>query len=435
MVTESRSVTVYIDDKHDKPTTMNHHSSILGAAIGDISGSAHESFRNNTNRVNYKFFTQRSSLTDDTVLTMAVAEWLMHPDRLSIADALRKWGGTWSRAHYGRAFKHFMQTGASWGATSNGAAMRVGPVGQKASSLDEALALAAESAAPTHAGGGLEAAQAIAAAVFLARAGVAQGKSVAAIKADIKTFTAGRFGYDLNLSLGEIRARMHRTALLEAEKKATGVTPTGYVSMTDGARSGEMAITAVLLADSFENAVRLAVSMGGDSDTIAAMAGAVAAQLWGIPEELILQALVYLPEEMIALINEFEDSAWQPTGIAPPNISQWPEVGECVVYGSAPDGQADEDGRFETVLSSYNHHPLQGYALPTVGKSLDEIRSGVEAFIAHAQANPLTRFHVRKVGYHKAGYTVAQIAPLFREVLAMKNVLLPAEVVAALSMQ
>lgn len=432
MVTESRSVTVYIDDKHDKPTTMNHHSSILGAAIGDISGSAHESFRNNTNRVNYKFFTQRSSLTDDTVLTMAVAEWLMHPDRLSIADALRKWGGTWSRAHYGRAFKHFMQTGASWGATSNGAAMRVGPVGQKASSLDEALALAAESAAPTHAGSGLEAAQAIAAAVFLAKSGISDHRDVAAAKADIRSYITERFGYDLDSSVEDIRARMRRTALLEAEKKSTGVAPAGYVSMTDGARSAEMAITAVLLADSFENAVRLAVSMGGDSDTIAAMAGSVAAQLWGIPEGLIRLALVYLPVEMIAVINDFDGSAWEPTGIEPPNISQWPEAGECVVYGSALDGQADEDGRFETVLSSYNHHPLQGYAIPTVGRSLDEIRSGVEAFIAHAQANPLTRFHVRKVGYHKAGYTVAQIAPLFREARSMSNVLLPEEIISCL---
>ena len=91
-----------------------------------------------------------------------------------------------------------------------------------------------------------------------------------------------------------------------------------------------------------------------------------------------------------------------------------------------------EDGWFETRPTIFTRHPAAAYPIPTVGRSLAEIQSGVEAFIAHAQAHPEMRFHVRKVGYHKAGYTVAQIAPLFAAALAMPNVLLPAELLAAL---
>ena len=411
---------------------MNHYSTILGAAIGDISGSVHESSRRAIYRTNYKFFTQQSSITDDTILTMAVADWLLHKDRLPIADALRKWGRAFPDGGYGRGFKTFMRTGSSGQATTNGAAMRVGPVGAWATSVDEALALAAEQAAPTHAAGGAEAAQAIAAAVFLAKDGFAGGREVAAVKAGIRFFISARFGYDLGLSAEEIRLRSQETARMKAEMKATGIAPVDYVRASDGARTAANAITAVLLANSYESAVRLAVSFGGDADTVAAMAGAIAAQLWGIPEELIRSALVYLPAEMISLINAFDGSAWQPTGITPPRISHWTKS-ECVVYGAAPEGQSGEEGWFDTVVSARNHHAFPGYPIPTVGKSLAEIKAGVDAFLAHAQAHPQTRFHVHKLGYHKAGYTVAQIAPLFREALAVPNVLLPAEVVEALS--
>ena len=412
---------------------MNHFSSILGAAIGDISGSVHENSRRATYKTNYKFFTKQSSFTDDTILTMAVADWLLHRDSLPIADALRKWGNAFPEGGYGSGFKTFLRTGVSAQSTTNGAAMRVGPVGEWASSVEEALALAAEQAEVTHAGSGVEAAQAIAVATFLAKDGVARGEDVAAIKAKIHSFITERFGYDLDRSAEEIRSRAQETARMKAEMKATGVAPAGYVRSSDGALTAANAITAVLLADSYESAVRLAVSFAGDADTTAAMSGAIAGGgLWGVPEELIRQALVYLPAEMISIINEFEGSTWQPTGITPPRISHWTKS-ECVVYGAAPEGQSGEEGWFDTIVSARNHHAFPGYAIPTVGRSLAEIKAGVDAFIAHAQAHPETRFHVHKLGYHKAGYSVAQIAALFCDALAMKNVLLPAEVVAALS--
>lgn len=413
---------------------MNHRSSILGAAIGDISGSAHEGARHNTFRANYQFFTQQSTLTDDTVLTMAVAEWLLHRDRISIADALRKWGSRFPNAGYGTGFKHFLKTGVAAYAPTNGAAMRVAPVGEWAKSLDEALALAEESAAVTHGEGGVTGAQAIAAATFLAKEGIARGREVDAVKADIKAYITERFGYDLSLGLEEIRSRSKEMAGKKAQYKATGIIPAGYVRSSDATLSCSMAITAALLGTGFEECVRFAVSMGGDSDTVAAMAGSIAAQLYGIPDELVTRALVFLPAEMISLINAFEGSDFQPTGISPHRIDRWSGEGECVVYGDAPEGQTPEDGWFETRPTLFTRHPAAAYPIPTVGRSFAEIQSGVEAFIAHAQAHPEMRFHVRKVGYHKAGYTVSQIAPLFAPALNLNlpNVLLPAEIIHAL---
>lgn len=410
---------------------MYHFSSILGTAIGDISGSCHESSRKNIYRTNYKFFTQQSSITDDTILTMAVSDWLLHKDSLCIADALRKWGLNFPEGGYGSGFKHFLRTGASGLATTNGAAMRVAPVGEWAKSLDEALRLAAESAAPTHAGGGMTAAQAIAGAVFLAGKGHSQAREVVDIKSDIRAFVTDCFGYDLSLTVEQIRLRSQETARQKAVKKATGIAPAGYVRSSDGVRSSEMALTAVLLADSYENAVRLAVSMGGDSDTVAAMAGGVAARLWGVPDELVRSALVFFPSEMIELINAFDGSDWQPTGITPPRMSHW-TASECTVYGAAPEGESGEEGWFDAVPSARNHHPFPSYPIPTVGKSLDEIRAAVDTFIAYAQAHPGKRFHVHKVGYHKAGYSVEQIAPLFAAARTVPNILLPEAIVAAL---
>lgn len=432
MVTESRSAPVYIDDEHDKSTTMNHHSSILGAAIGDISGSSRESAHRNIFRTNFKLFVQSSTITDDTVLSMAVAEWLLCRDHLTIADALRKWGQIYPNAGYGRGFRHFLRTGESAGTQSNGAAMRVSPVGEWAKSLDEALDIAKESAIVTHGGGGVTGAQAIAAAVFLAKNGIAQGRTVDAVKAEIKSFITTRFSYNLDLSLAQIRARCRKSAEQREQYKASGTCPEGYVSTTDASLSCSMAITAALLGQDYEETVRLAISMGGDSDTVGGMAGGIAAQLYGIPDELAQHALVFLPAEMIAVINAFEGSSFQPTGISPSRISRWTAEGECVVYGAAPEGEVSEDGWFETIPTRYSPNPHSGYAIPTIGKSLPEIKAGVDAFIAHAQAHPEMRFHVRKVGYHKAGYTVAQIAPLFAPAVGMPNVLLPAELLAAI---
>ena len=94
--------------------------------------------------------------------------------------------------------------------------------------------------------------------------------------------------------------------------------------------------------------------------------------------------------------------------------------------------EVPEDGWFETIPTRHSPNPHSGYEIPTIGKRLPEIKTGVEAFITHAQAHPEMRFHVRKLGYHEAGFSIAQIAPLFAPAIGMPNVLLPAELLAAI---
>lgn len=270
----------------------------------------------------------------------------------------------------------------------------------------------------------MKGAQAIAAAAFIARDGVARGRSVSEVKDEMKAFIAKTFGYRLDMTIDQIRLRSRDYAEKKLRFRRTGIPARDYVHMSSAELTCPMAITAVLLSESYEQAVRLAVSMGGDSDTVAAMAGSIAAQLYGIPDSLVERALVFLPSEMVEVISAFEGLFLEPSRQTPPHCRRW-TARECIVYGEAPEGQKDEEGKVETILSVFNHHAAKGYPIKTVGRSLDEIRSGVEGFLQHAKTHPGTRFHVRRVGYDKAGYTVQQIAPLFRGALEMDNVLLP----------
>ena len=406
-------------------------SSMLGAMIGDISGSAHEGARSNTFNPGYQFFTRQSSITDDSVLTAAVADWLLHRETLPLKEALMSWARRFPHAGYGSGFKHFVRTGESYRSDANGAAMRVSPVAEHATSLADALSLAKESAAPTHGDGGMKGAQAIAAAIFMAKDGVAKGNAADEVKNGMKAFIEKTFGYNLDMTVEEIRHRSKDYAAKKAEYRRTGVPSQDYVHMSSAELTCPMAVMAVLYSESYEQTVRLAVSMGGDSDTVAAMAGSIAAQLYGIPDSLVRRALVYLPSEMVDVINAFEGLGLRPSKLAPPSCRRWTSR-ECIVYGAAPEGQRDEEGKMETILSAFNHHPAKGYPIKTVGKSLEEILSGVEEFLGYAKAHPGTRFHVRRVGYDKAGYTAQQIAPMFGEALEMKNILLPWEMLKEL---
>ena len=408
-----------------------YRSSMLGAMIGDISGSAHEGARSNIFNPSYQFFTRQSSITDDSVLTAAIADWLLHRETLILKDALLKWAHLFPHAGYGGGFKHFVKTGESYHSDANGAAMRVSPVAERASSLEAALALAKESASPSHAGGGVKGAQAIAAAIFIAKDGITKDKPVAEIKDEMKAFIKDTFDYNLAMAVDEIRSRSKDYAAKKMMFKQTGVPSQDYVHTSSAELTCPMAIMAVLYTENYEQAVRLAVSMGGDSDTVAAMAGSIAAQLYGIPDTLVETALVYLPSEMIGVINAFEGLALAPSKQAPPHCRRW-TARECIVYGDAPAGENGEEGKMETILSRFNHHPAQGYPIMTVGASLEDIRSGVDGFLAYTKTHPGTRFHVRKVGYDKAGYSARQIAPLFKGALEMENVLLPAEILEEL---
>jgi ADP-ribosylglycohydrolase len=241
----------------------------FGAVVGDIAGSTYE--RDNCKSEQCKIFAEGSCCTDDTVLTLATARHLcLTMDDNDENEVGSKYVNVYIReslmypnAGYGSMFIDWLRDSKhrpynSWG---NGSAMRASPIGWAAKDLGWALQEAEKSASVTHNhADGVKGAQAVAAAVFLARTGKT--------KEEIKSFVADNFGYNLNRTLASIRPNY------KFDPSCSGSVPE--------------AIIAFLESENFEDAVRKSISLGGDSDTIACITGAVAhAYYREIPEDWV----------------------------------------------------------------------------------------------------------------------------------------------------
>lgn len=254
---------------------------MLGALVGDIVGSIYE-FQN-TKLMDFGLFTPWSTFTDDSVMTLAVAKWLIEDEAHTIhylIHCMKELGNRYPNAGYGVKFFIWLQEDDpqpynSWG---NGSGMRVSPVGLYAKTLDEALALAAVTASVSHNHPeGVKGAQAIAACVFLCK----EGKS----KEEIKEYVEKTFDYDLNRKIADIR-------------------PT-YDFDVSCQRSVPEAIIAFFEGNSFEEVIRLAISLGGDSDTIGCMAEAIAACMYSIPDSITDKCDSLLPEDLREIKDKF----------------------------------------------------------------------------------------------------------------------------------
>jgi ADP-ribosylglycohydrolase len=250
---------------------------MLGAIIGDIIGSVfeHAPIKNE----NFLLFSLQSRFTDDTVLTVAVADAILN--NKSYKDALLQWGRKYPYAGYGGNFFQWLQSDNpqpynSWG---NGAAMRVSPVGFAFETLEQVLAEAKKSAEVSHNHPeGIKGAQAVAAAIWLARH--------ENTKIHIKDYLEATFNYNLKVPLEEIKKDY------EFEISAQDSVP--------------QAITAFLASNSMEDAIRKAVSLGGDSDTQACIAGAIGQAFFkDIPKKIIKEMVDFLPKEMRIIVNQF----------------------------------------------------------------------------------------------------------------------------------
>lgn len=250
---------------------------MIGAIVGDVIGSVHE--RSGTKTKDFPLLTEHSRFTDDTVLTVAVAEKLLRG--AEYVDLFHRYFHDYPHAGYGGTFVRWASARErepynSWG---NGSAMRVSPVGIAFDTLDEVMRHAQHSADATHNHPeGVKGAQATAVAVFLART----GKS----KAEIRAHVESAFGYDLSAKLDDIR-------------------PT-YAFDVSCQGSVPQSLVAFLESESYEDAVRNAVSLGGDADTMAAIAGAVAEAFYGgVPEHIAAPALERLDRRLRATVTEF----------------------------------------------------------------------------------------------------------------------------------
>jgi len=250
---------------------------MLGGIAGDIIGSPWESA--GYKRTDFPLFSEYSRFTDDTVMSLAVAEVML--DGGEYADAMRKFGRRHPFAGYGARFEQWLldPSMAPYQSYGNGGAMRASPIGFAARSAAEAIAEATRCAAPTHDHPeGIKGAQAVALAVYVARTGGS--------KAELRAEIANRFGYDLARTVGSIRP--HYSFDVAAE------------------HSVPEAIICFLDAEDFESTVRNAVSLGGDADTMASIAGAIAEAHWGgVPESIAAESLVRLPDDFRALLARF----------------------------------------------------------------------------------------------------------------------------------
>jgi|SRR5579859_7637257 len=249
---------------------------MLGAIIGDIVGSVYE-FNNYRAKDFRPFFHAQAFFTDDTVCTVAVADALLN-DRAP-AVALKDWGRRyWHVGGWGARFGDWLSGDdmRPYGSYGNGAAMRVSPAGMLAESAEDAIALANRVTEVTHDHPeGLRGAAATAVAIHLARA----GSPARGIRAEV----AQRFRYDLSASVDEIRPNYRYNETCQD--------------------SVPQALICALEASDFEDAIRNAISIGGDSDTIAAIAGGVAEALFGIPEHVSASASSFLPDDMREVVT------------------------------------------------------------------------------------------------------------------------------------
>jgi ADP-ribosylglycohydrolase len=250
---------------------------MLGAIAGDIIGSIYE--RRNIKTTEFPLFQPSCHFTDDTVLTVALADSILHGTRF--VDLLKQYYHTYPNAGYGGSFHQWAQSEQSepynsWG---NGSAMRASPVGLAYDTLESVLEEAKKSAEVTHDHPeGIKGAQAIASAVFLARTG--QNRE------QIKNYVETEFGYHLDTPLDEIRKT--------------------YEFQVSCQESVPQAIRAFLESTGFEDAVRRAISIGGDGDTIACMAGAIAeAHDGGIPAPIRRKVYEILDKPLGRITREF----------------------------------------------------------------------------------------------------------------------------------
>lgn len=259
---------------------------MLGALIGDTIGSVYEF--HNIKTTEFPLFSSKSTFTDDSVMTMAVAEWLLKGKERTMDDleeAMVSLARRFPNRGYGGGFYRWLffpnelrsydgqrSDGLRhpYGSFGNGSAMRVSAVGWFYDTLEETEFWAKKSAEITHNHPeGIKGAQATAAAIYMARTG--------STKEDIREYIVSRYGYDLSRTCDEIRPtyRFNETC--------QGTVP--------------QAIVAFLESTDFESCIRLGVSLGGDTDTLCAIAGAIAEAFYGsIPEQIVKHEWELLPE-------------------------------------------------------------------------------------------------------------------------------------------
>ena len=252
---------------------------MFGCILGDIIGSVYE--KKATKSVDFELFNRHSKFTDDTVMTIATADCILQDG--DYTEFYQKYGQEYPKKGYGGNFQNwiFAENPKPYNSWGNGSAMRVSPVAYLFDDINDVLDEAEKTAIVTHNHPeGIKGAQAIAAAIWLANNDID--------KAGIKDYVKKKFGYNL-------------------DKKIVDIRPT-YKFDVSCQGSVPESIIAFLESTDFESAIRLAISLGGDADTMAAMAGSIAEAFYKeIPSFMLKECKYRLPDEFLKIIDEFYD--------------------------------------------------------------------------------------------------------------------------------
>ncbi len=284
---------------------------MYGAIIGDIVGSRFE-FDNGDKSREFDLFTKRNCYTDDTVMTVAVAEALMDAGKDAdentvksyLIKSMKKWGQEYPNAGYGARFIHWVlsEDPKPYGSYGNGSGMRVSSVGWLYDTIEHTREVARWTAEVTHNHPeGVKGAESVAAAIFMARTGSS--------KNEIRDYITKEFGYDLTRTLDDIRPTYHH--------------------VEDCMRTMPEAFECFLEAESYEETLRNVMYIGGDTDTLGAIAGAIAEAFWGIPVKIIVDAQEYIGDDIDAVVKRFNKIVHSVEGQTenPYNNNQYIKIG------------------------------------------------------------------------------------------------------------
>ena len=381
---------------------------MLGAIIGDTIGSIYEF--NNIHTKEFQLFKKSSTFTDDSIMTMAVAHWLLTDEyhtQSALIELMEEYYKEFPNpmGGYGARFAQWPATPIDqkkpYNSFGNGSAMRASACGWVAKSKDEAMRLAKISAEITHNHPeGIKGAQAVAVGVYMMRHG--------ALKCDVADFLKDELGYTFDEDLKGLQSTY------SFDETCQGTIPAAFTAFGQSA--------------TFEDAIRNAISIGGDSDTVACITGAFAEAFYKvIPADIIYEMRKRLPSDWWRII--WRVKAYENHLVASDNID-FLQSEQIFVFGS------NKEGNHYSGAAAYAHeyfHAKWGvgegitgkcYALPTMD-GLEELEGAVERFTEHALADPDHNYLVTAVGCGIAGYEPWDVAPMFLEAASLPNVYLP----------
>jgi hypothetical protein len=239
-----------------------------------------------------------------------------------------------------------------------------------------------------------------------------------ATKDEIRDYLEKTFGYNLHRTCDQIREEVRQArAIREIDYE------TSHARIVDAEPTIQDSVIAFLEGDSYEDVIHKAIYLGGDADTEAAIAGGIAAAYYGVPEELIEQALIYIPSDMLAVINQVDGTDWKPSKILPPKSSRW-SIHDVVICGTNADETDGEKAFHLTHKTRFSKHYNKGYNIRVAGVGKEEILRQIDTLRRKCEECSQTRWHLHEVGIQSGVFTVDQFSEIFAWALELDNVLI-----------